>query len=142
VIRVVPVRQNGVLIERQEWIMSAVEVITAALAAGAGAGMKDTMSAAVKDAYAGLKALIKRHLDGHGDEVVQALDAEETVPEVWQARLGDALTKSGATADEQVVAAAQRLLQLTDPTGSAAGKYQVDLREANGVQVGDHNTFS
>jgi hypothetical protein len=33
--------------------MSAVEVITVALAARASAGMKDTASAAVKDAYAG-----------------------------------------------------------------------------------------
>lgn len=122
--------------------MSAVEVITAALAAGAGAGMKDTASAAVKDAYAGLKALLKVRLGGQSDRVVEALDADETTPGGWQAHLGDALTESGAAADEQVVAAARRLLQLTDPAGSAAGKYQVDLREAKGVQVGDHNTFS
>ncbi|MGI5146878.1 hypothetical protein ACQEVC_10915 [Plantactinospora sp. CA-294935] len=121
--------------------MSAVEVIMAALAAGAGAGMKDTASAAVKDAYAGLKALLKAHLGGHGDEVVQALDADETAPGVWgETCLGEVLTESGAAADEQVVAAARRVLQLTDPVGSAAGKYQIDLREAKGVQVGDHNT--
>ncbi|MFC7280015.1 hypothetical protein ACFQS1_39165 [Paractinoplanes rhizophilus] len=120
--------------------MSAVEVIAAALAAGAGAGMKDTASAAVKDAYAGLKALLKARLGGHGDDVVEALDADETAPGVWQTHLGEALTESGAATDEQVVAAAQRLLRLTDPAGSAAGKYQVDLREAKGVQVGDHNT--
>ncbi|XVU24193.1 hypothetical protein ACQPZJ_44345 [Actinoplanes sp. CA-054009] len=120
--------------------MSAVEVITAALAAGAGAGMKDTASATVKDAYAGLKALLKQHLGRHDEQAVQALEADETAPGVWQARIGDALTGSGAAADGQVVAAAQRLLQLTDPAGSAAGKYQVDLRKAKGVQVGDHNT--
>jgi hypothetical protein len=120
--------------------MSAVVVITAALAAGAGVGVEDTASAAVKDAYAGLKELLKRRLGGHGREVVQALDADETTPGVWQARLGEALTESGAASDEQVIAAAQRLLELTDPAGSAAGKYQVDLREAKGVQVGDHNT--
>lgn len=120
--------------------MSAAEVIMAALAAGAGAGMKDTASAAVKDAYAGLKALLKARLGGHGDEVVQALDADETAPGVWETRVGEVLTESGAAADEQVVAAARRVLQLTDPVGSAADKYQIDLREAKGVQVGDHNT--
>ena len=54
--------------------------------------------------------------------------------------LGEALTDSGATTDEQVIAAAQRLLELMNPAESAAGKYRVDLREAKGVQVGDHNT--
>jgi hypothetical protein len=32
------------------------------------------------------------------------------------------------------------LLALLDPTGTRAGKYMVDLRGAQGVQVGDHNT--
>lgn len=45
--------------------MSAVEVITVALAAGAGVGVKDTASAAVKDAYSGLKALLKQRLGGY-----------------------------------------------------------------------------
>jgi hypothetical protein len=125
--------------------MSAIEVILAALAAGAGVGMKDTASAAVQDAYAALKEQIRRRL-GNRDEAIQALDADEAAPCVWQARLGAALTESGATGDARVIEAARDLLRLTDPTGSAAGRYDIDLREAKGVQVGDfntqHNTFS
>lgn len=114
--------------------MSALEVIAVALAAGAGAGVQDTASAAVRDAYAGLKELLKRHV-GESDMAL-ALDASETEPEARQARIEAALAGSGADDDEQVVAAAQRLLSLVDP----AGRYHVDLREAKGVQVGDHNT--
>lgn len=112
--------------------MSAVEVIAAALAAGAGAGLTGTASAAVQDAYAGLKDLLRRRVGG------PALEADETEPGVWQARLGDALTASGAADDERILAAARQLLALADPALSAT--YQVDLREAKGVQVGDHNT--
>lgn len=35
--------------------------------------------------------------------------------------------------------AAQRLMALLDAAGTAAGKYTVDLRGAQGVQVGDRN---
>ncbi|MFD0521782.1 hypothetical protein [Paractinoplanes durhamensis] len=56
--------------------MSTVDVITTALAAGAGAGMTDTASAAVKDAYTGLKDLLKRRLGGDR-AVLQALEADQ-----------------------------------------------------------------
>ncbi|WP_239153011.1 hypothetical protein [Virgisporangium aurantiacum] len=90
-------------------------MIAAALAAGAGAGLHDTASAAVQDAYARLKELIKGCVGGGNAEAAQALDAEEIEPEVWQARIGDALTDSGAAEDEQILAAARRLLALADP---------------------------
>jgi len=126
--------------------MPAQEVITAALATGAVLGVRDTASVAVKDAYAALKDLLKHRLRNHDHEVVRVLDADVAEPGVWQTRLGEALTESGADRDEQVIAAARRLLELADPAGSAAGKYQVDVRQAKGVQVGDdniqHNTFS
>ena len=100
--------------------MSTVEVITAALAAGAGAGVKDTASAAIKDAYTGLKALLKQRLGSHDGQVVQALDADDTEPGVWQARIGDALTESGAAEDEQIVEVARRLLAAADPDKARA----------------------
>ncbi|MEV6801393.1 hypothetical protein AB0M91_24075 [Micromonospora rifamycinica] len=106
--------------------MSAVEVITAALAVGAGAGMKDTASAAIKDAYDGLKALLKRRLAITDDQVVQALEADETDPGVWQARLGEALTVSGAVDDEQILGAARRLLAAADPDKAKALHIDVD----------------
>ena len=107
--------------------MSAVEVITAAPAAGAGIGVKDTASAAVKDAYAGLKALLEQRLGGQDDQVVQALEADETQPGVWQARIGDALADSGAADDEQVLDAARRLLAAADPEKAKALHIEVDI---------------
>ncbi|MFI5893781.1 hypothetical protein ACIA5D_27135 [Actinoplanes sp. NPDC051513] len=100
--------------------MSAVEVITAALAAGAGVGVKDAASAAVKDAYSGLKALLKQRLGSHDGRVAQALEVDETEPGAWQARIGDALAQSGAADDEQILEVARRLLAAADPDKARA----------------------
>ena len=113
--------------------MSAVEVIVAALAAGAGAGMKDTASVAVHDAYNGLKDMLQQRL-GSGTESVRALDADETEPDVWRARLGTALADSAIASDEQVLAAAQRLLALADP--ETAKTFRIDVTNNYGA-IGD-----
>jgi hypothetical protein len=42
--------------------------------------------------------------------------------------------------DREVEAAAKKLMAMVDPDGAAAGKYTVDLRGAQGVQVGEQNT--
>ncbi|WP_239153067.1 hypothetical protein [Virgisporangium aurantiacum] len=83
------------------------------MAAGASAGVTNTATAAVHDAYTGLKRL----LDGRfGDrDAGQALAADETAPGVWQARIGDHLAASGAADDEQILAAARHLLVLAAP---------------------------
>jgi hypothetical protein len=119
--------------DRREWIMSAAEVIMAALAAGAAAGVKDTASVAVRDAYSGLKDLLKRGLGGRKD-ALQALEADETKPDVWQARLGDALAASGTADDEEVLAAARRLLALADP--DKAKTFNIDVATNYGA-IGD-----
>jgi hypothetical protein len=64
------------------------------------------------------------------------LDGHEATPEQWQA----ALTRAGAGGDDEVVAAAQRLMTLVDPAGARVGRYVVDASNAKGVQVGDNNT--
>jgi len=120
-------------------MVSGVEVIVAALAAGAVAGSSEVAKTAVVDAYTGLKDLLRRRLVGR-PEAQQALEGRETEPGRWRAVLGEALTASGADADEQVLAAARRLLAVADPDGTRVGKYQVDASHARGVQVGDHNT--
>lgn len=92
--------------------MSAVEIVTAALAAGAGAGLKDTASAAVMDAYAELKRLLRPWVRG---DARQSLEADETEPDVWKARIGEELTASGAADDKQVLDLARQVLVLADP---------------------------
>ncbi|MGH3569434.1 MAG: RIP homotypic interaction motif-containing protein [Pseudonocardia sp.] len=110
-------------------------LVLTALAAGASAGLTGTATRGISDAYAELKGLLRRCFVGRDPK---ALDADETEPEAWRTRLGGQLT--AADVDDEVRAAAERLLAATDPAGSQAGKYTVDVREAKGVQVGDNNT--
>jgi hypothetical protein len=121
--------------------MDPVTLILGALTAGAVKGVGETVTAAVKDAYAALKRLVAERLAGRPSAVV-ALAEHEQDPEVWGAPLGKELTRVGATTDPEVLEAAERLMALVDPAGSSVGKYTVDLRGAQGVQVGDHNIQS
>ncbi|WP_428963078.1 hypothetical protein [Micromonospora fluostatini] len=100
--------------------MTGVELIVAALAAAATAGV----TSGVQDAYGGLKGLLARRLSGR-DRAVRALDARETEPGVWQARLGADLRAAGADSDEQILAAARAVLVQADPAGTRAGAYTV-----------------
>jgi hypothetical protein len=117
--------------------MSEVELITAALAAGASAGAGSAATAAVQDAYSALKGLLRRWFDGR-PQAEEALAAEITEVDALRRLLGDDLVQSGAARDVAVLDAALRLLATADP--GIAAKYQVDVRDARGVQVGDHNT--
>ena len=100
--------------------------------------MADAASSAVKDAYAGLKALVRKRLGGRPDAEL-VLARHEEAPETWQAPLTAELAEAGADRDPDLVAAAQALMTLVDEAGARAGKYTVDVRGAQGVQVGDHN---
>lgn len=119
--------------------MDPVTLLVTALATGAAAGVGESATTAVKDSYAKLKALVAARF---GDEPSRevALAEHERQPEVWRAPLAQAVADSGAATDPAVVEAAQRLLALLDQAGTRSGKYTVDLRGAQGVQVGDHGT--
>jgi hypothetical protein len=118
--------------------MDPITLIVTALAAGAALGVTDAASSAVKDAYAGLRALAGKRLAGRpAGEVVLA--EHEKAPGMWQAPLLAELTGAAAGRDLDLVAAAQTLLNLVDVAGARAGKYTVDVRGAQGVQMGDRN---
>jgi RIP homotypic interaction motif len=118
--------------------MDPISLIVTALAAGAVLGLRDTASAAVKDAYGSLKGLAGRRLAGRRDgELVLA--RHEEAPEAWERPLAVELTAARAADDAALVAAAQALMRLVDETGSRAGKYAVQVQESQGVQIGDHN---
>jgi len=121
--------------------MDPVSLIVLALAAGASAGLKDTVSQAVQDAYGGLRALALRRLAGRQDGAL-ILDRHEESPQVWALPLTGELTAAGAGRDGEMLRAAQALMSLLDQAGSRNGRYQVDLRGAQGVQVGDGNVQS
>jgi hypothetical protein len=119
--------------------VESVTLIITALATGAALGLKDTASATVKDAYASVRALVKKRLAARRDgELVLA--RYEEAPEAWEGPLGAELTAAGVADDADLVAAAQRLMSLVDEAGSRSGKYAVQVQGSQGVQVGDHNT--
>ena len=118
--------------------MDPITLIVTALAAGAVSGVTESASSAIKDAYASLRALVRKRLAGRPDaELVLARHEQE--PQTWQAPLAAVLGDAGADRDADLVAAAQALLRLVDAAGADASKYTVDVRGAQGVQVGDHN---
>jgi|ERR1017187_5733021 hypothetical protein len=118
--------------------MDPITLIVTALAAGAALGVTDVASSAVKDAHAGLKALVKKRFGGRPDAEL-VLTKHEKAAETWRAPLRAELAEAGADRDPDLVAAAQALMNLVDEAGARAGKYTVDVRGARGVQVGDHN---
>lgn len=119
--------------------MDPVTLILTALGAGAALGAKDTASAAVKDAYEGLKAQVKKRFEGRPDgELVLA--RYEEAPGSWKGPIAAELTAAGADADVDLVAAAQALMTLVDEAGTRVGKYNVQVHGGQGVQVGDYNT--
>jgi hypothetical protein len=114
-----------------------VSLIVAALAAGASVALKETAGAAVKDAYAGLKSLLKRKA-GDRPLITEVIEQHEEEPEIWEKPLQAELGKAGVADDEEVVRAAQRLLALLDPAGAQSGKYNVTIAGGKGIVVGDH----
>jgi hypothetical protein len=117
--------------------MDPVTLIVGALTAGALKGAGEAAGVAVKDAYQALKQRISaRFAEGSSGETVLA--ELESDPHIRQEVLAKSIRESGAADDNDIILAAQRLMTLLDVAGSAGGKYVVDLRRAQGVQVGDH----
>ncbi len=121
--------------------MDPISLIIAALAAGAVAGVQDAAGQVVKDAYKGLKALIRRRFAGN-QEAEAALDQAERQPESDQPQLAEHLRAAGAAHDEELVKAAQALLKQHDPAGARAGIYEVHITGGKGIVVGDSATVT
>lgn len=119
--------------------MDPISMIVAALTAGAVAGAQGTATAAVKDAYGGLKTLVQRRFKGRASGET-ALEKYEAKPESWRGALEAELVDVNADQDTALVEAAQQLMALLDAAGARAGKYQVDVRGSQGVQVGNQAT--
>jgi hypothetical protein len=105
-------------------VMDPITLIVAALAAGASAGIGDAASQAIKDAYAGLKGLIKRRFAGNA-KAEETLADHEADPKTYAKPMEKQVMESGVAEDRSVIEAAQRLMALLDPQGSAAGQYNV-----------------
>ena len=116
-----------------------LDVIAAGLAAGAAAGAKDTASLAVKDVYASLVDGMRRRFGAQAAEQLEQASHDDAAPDK-QRRIRDELARAldGVVLepDDELVLAARTLL---DRVG---GKFAVDARESQGVQVGDHNSMT
>ena len=119
--------------------MDPITLIVMALGAGLGSALQDETKGAVKAAYERLRNLVRKRLDGHPDGEL-ALDRHEKAPQKWESVLKDELAEVGAEHDVELTKAAQELMDLVDAAGSRAGKYNVKIQNAQGVQVGDRNT--
>jgi hypothetical protein len=129
-----------------EPMIEAAELIVAALSAGAAAGLTDTASAAVKDSYSELKALtvriLRRDKAVPGDDVETAEGELVGHPDEHREELVTALTAAGVGREADLVEAARKVLAVLDPQGTSAGKYRVEIRDSQAVQVGDNNTMT
>lgn len=118
--------------------MDPVTLILTALTAGAVASAKETANQAVKDAYNGLKALVKSRFTSKPAAEV-ALAEHEKKPDIWKAPLEEGLKEAGLDQDQEVIAAAQQLMKLVQPQQAAMGKYNVQITgNVQGYAQGDY----
>ena len=113
-----------------------MELILAALIAGATAATKDTAGVAVKDAYEGLKALIKKKFEK--DALAQAMvDAKPEDIKQAEGLLKTKMTEVGIDKDAEILKAAAEILKKEDPQWAKEGKYSINVQgDIKGI-VGD-----
>jgi len=118
--------------------MDPLSLILAAITAGATASAKDTASAAIKDTYQGLKALIQRKFEGKPNAQAALVEYEED-PETYEKPLKKALSETHVDTEQDIVEAAQHILTLIQPQQAAMGKYNIqNTGTVQGQIVGDH----
>jgi hypothetical protein len=118
--------------------MDPITLILTALAAGAGAGVKDTASSAITDAYNGLKTLIQRKFGDHQKTQTALIDYEED-PETYEKPLRKILTTHPFAQDDEIITAAQHLMTLIQPQQASMGKYNIqNAGTVQGQVIGDH----
>ncbi|MET8156714.1 hypothetical protein ABZT47_10100 [Sphaerisporangium sp. NPDC005289] len=123
--------------------MESVALIVTALAAGASSGVIEGLAGTVKEnanaAFAKLLDLTRRRFKGNaGAEVI--LSEHQNDPATYEAPLAKKLAAAGAADDTELLAAAKALMELLDRSGASPGKYNVTIKDAKGVQVGEDNT--
>jgi hypothetical protein len=120
--------------------MDPITLIITALVAGASAAAKDTASQAIKDGYAGLKAIIQRRFATRPETGVM-LQQHENDPDTWKKPLAKSLEETGASQDPRIIETAQHLLGLVHPEEHSQGKFNIQVTgSVQGQQVGDYGT--
>lgn len=112
--------------------MDPISIIVGAVVAGASAALKDTASAAIEDAYAGLKQLIIERYRGSSVELVE----QDPHSQARELVLKEDLQRADAGSDEELVRRAQLLLEAIErqPPEQAAA-LGVDLARVKAANV-------
>jgi hypothetical protein len=122
--------------------MDALTTILTALTAGAAASAKDTASMAVKDAYSGLKELIKDRFKGNSKAEFVLADYESD-PETYEESLIKALSEAQIDQEQSIFRAAQQVLVSIPAQQKAEGKYNLQIAgDVHGMAVGDHQNVT
>lgn len=106
--------------------MDPITLILTALITGTAKAAGD----AAPDAYKGLKALIQKKFAGK-PEAEMALAQHEEKPKIWEAPLKEALAESAVDKDEEILKAAQALL---DKIKAQPGGQQVITQTISNVR--------
>jgi hypothetical protein len=122
--------------------MDPITLILTALGAGAAAGGQAIAGDALKETYAGLKSLIQHKFAGK-PKAELALAEHESDPEIWKAPLKKALAQEHVDQDQEVIEAAQKVMQIVEPQQVAMSKYNVQITgNVQGFAQGDHQTVT
>lgn len=121
--------------------MDPISMLVSALTTGAVMALQETAGTAIKDAYQGLVNLIGKRF-AKDPKATAALEGHKEDPETWQKPLEKSLRESNVTEDPEILALAQKLLQLTE-SQKASPKYNVKVTgNVQGFVQGDHATVS
>lgn len=107
--------------------MDPITTIVTALVLGAAAGLKPVAEEAVKDAYTGLKTIIRDKYN----KAISSVDDLEEKPESQARRevVKEKLADIGADQDENLVDAAQEMIKVVEEHEPAsAGRMKIDLK--------------
>ena len=118
--------------------MEPISLIIAALVAGATAATKDTAGKAVKDAYEGLKSLIKKKFADKGKKDEGYLvDKQDKEPnsETVKALLKEEIIKAGIDQDEEVLKKAEAFKKLLESSSQSQDISDIQQTFNNQIQA-------
>jgi hypothetical protein len=121
--------------------MDPVGMLVSALTTGAAMALQETGGTAIKEAYRGLVNLVRKRFDNN-PKATAALEGASEDPETWQKPLEKSIRESNVAEDQEILALAQKLLQLSEAQKSGP-KYNVKVSgNVQGFVQGDHATVS
>ncbi len=122
--------------------MDPVSLIETALVAGAAASTQDTANQAIKDAYSGLKTLLRR-LFAEKPRAQDILNEYEADHETYEKPLKKLLIETRAEQDADLLAAAEHVMQLTQPQQLGMGKFTIqNTGTVQGQNIGDDQNIT